>query len=269
MAIPALEVLFEVDGLPSFSLPDELAAAYGGSLGFEEPRVVANFVETIDGVVSIPSVPKSNRVIAAASEADRFVMGLLRACADAVVIGAGTLAASPRSLWTAEQAFPAAAEGFAELRRRLGKPPEAELVVITRGSVDPGHPGFEAGAVVLTNEAGAERLGGALPPEAIVSVGESVEPTAAIAALHDRGHRLILHEGGPHAIGPFFAARLIDELFLTVSPRLTGRTSSDPRFALVEETDLLPNGPLDARVLGVRRDADHLFLRYEFTPAPR
>jgi riboflavin biosynthesis pyrimidine reductase len=263
MAFPALDVLFEPGGLPAFALPEALAAAYGGSIGFEEPRVLANFVETIDGVVAIPSVPKSNRVIAAASEADRFVMGLLRACSDAVVIGAGTLEASPNSLWTAEQAFPAAADEFAELRRRLGRSGEPELVVMTRGGVDPDRPVFEAGAIVLTSDAGAARLADALAPEAICCVGPSVEPAAAIEALYDRGHRLILHEGGPHAIGPFLAARVVDELFLTLSPRMTGRTAEDPRLALVEGTDLLPGGPLDARLLGVRRDADHLFLRYE------
>ncbi len=82
----------------------------------------ANFVSTLDGVVAIPSLPASNRLIAADSSADRFVMGLLRACSDAVVIGAGTLSASPRSLWTPARAFPDAAEAFAELRRRLGSP---------------------------------------------------------------------------------------------------------------------------------------------------
>ena len=57
-------------------------------------------------------------------------MGLLRACADAVVVGSGTFNASPRSVWTPEQAYPDAAEAFAELRRSIGRPPLAELVVL-------------------------------------------------------------------------------------------------------------------------------------------
>ena len=52
-----MELLFEAPGLPAFELPEELAAVYGGSLGFEEPRVFANFVSTLDGVVAIPSLP--------------------------------------------------------------------------------------------------------------------------------------------------------------------------------------------------------------------
>src|SRR5688572_17832798 len=101
-----LELLYEADGLPRFELPDELAEAYAGTLGFEEPCLFDNFVSSADGVVAIPSVPQSNKVIAGGSATDRFVMGLLRACADVLVIGSGTLAASPRGVWTPEQAFP-------------------------------------------------------------------------------------------------------------------------------------------------------------------
>jgi riboflavin biosynthesis pyrimidine reductase len=265
--LPRLEVLFDTDGLPAFDLPAELAAAYGGAFGLDEPRLYANFVETLDGVVAIPSVASSNKLIAAESASDRFVMGLLRACADALVIGAGTLAASPRSLWTPEQAFPAAASAFAALRRRLGRDSAPEIVVLSaRGLVDPAHPSFEAGAFVLTTDAGAQRLAGRLPAAANVlslGAGDQIDPTRAVAELHTRGNRLILCEGGPHTIGAFLEAGLVDELFLTLSPLLVGRPGgTDQRLALVEGIDLLPAGPPEARLLGVRRDASHLFLRY-------
>jgi riboflavin biosynthesis pyrimidine reductase len=258
-----LELLWEADGLPAFDLPTELAKLYGGPLGFDEPRVVANFVSTVDGVVAIPSVPKSNRLIAAGSEADRFVLGLLRACAGVLVIGRGTLAASPRSTWSPAEAFPEAAEAFAELRRRLGLPERLGVAVLTRsGLLDLTHPAFAAGAVVVTTDHGAAELAGSLPAESVIALGPSLDPVAAIAELKAHGHRLILHEGGPHAIGPFFENRLVDELFLTISPVLTGRDSLDRRLALVEDTDLLPGGPLAAHLLGIRKDEDHLFLRY-------
>lgn len=86
-----LELLFETPGLADFGLPLELAELYGGSLGFLEPRLYANFVASVDGVVAIPTETESSQMIAAGSKRDRFVMGLLRACADAVLIGAGTL----------------------------------------------------------------------------------------------------------------------------------------------------------------------------------
>jgi riboflavin biosynthesis pyrimidine reductase len=264
----SLELLYEPAGLPAFDLPEALAAAYPGTLGFDEPRLYANFVATADGVVAIPSVPQSNRLIAAASAADRFVMGLLRACAHAVVIGAGTLAASPNGRWTPAGAYPDAAEAFDELRRRLALGPSPEIAVLSAsGVVDPAHPLFEAEGLVLTTDAGREVLDDKLPASSAVlslGVGPTIDPAAAVAALHDRGHRLILHEGGPHAIGSFLEAGTVDELFLTVSPLLTGRTHADERLALVEGADLLPGRP--TRLLGVRREAEHLFLRYGILP---
>ena len=263
-----LEVLYEAGGLPAFDLPDELRADYGGPFGLNEPRLYANFVETIDGVTAIPSIPGSNKLVAAGSTSDRFVMGLLRACADAHLVGSGTLIASPRSVWTPEQAYPDATDAFAELRRRLGRPPNAELVILSgSGRVDPAHPAFAAGALVLTSDAGASRLEGRLPAAAtVLSLGpdETLAAHAIVAALRDRGHRLILSEGGPRVIGSFLQAGVVDELFLTISPRLVGRTPLDERFGLVEGADLIPAGPVDGRLLGVRRDGDHLFLRYEF-----
>jgi riboflavin biosynthesis pyrimidine reductase len=266
----ALELLYEADSLPAFDLPGRLATLYGGSLGFDEPRLYANFVATVDGVVAIPSVSSSNKLIAAGSTSDRFVMGLLRACADALVIGSGTLAASPRSVWTPEQAFPDETAGFTELRRRLGRTPGPEVVVLSAsGRVDPAHPAFEAGALIVTTDEGAAQLAGRLPPAAqAVSLGAGLDPTAAVTLLRERGHRLILSEGGPHVIGALLAAGLVDELFLTVSPLLAGRPELDARLGLVEGVDLLPTGPVETRLLAVRRGGDHLFLRYELARLP-
>ena len=257
-----LELLFEVEELPEFDLPHALEDAYGGGFGLNEPRLYANFVSTIDGVTAIPSLPGSNKLVAAGSASDRFVMGLLRACADALVVGSGTLNASPRSVWTAEQAYPAAAEEFAELRHEIGRPPRAELVILTgSGSIDPAHPAFAAGALVLTSDAGAKRLKGRLPAASLGPRPE-LDARAVVPALADRGHRLILSEGGPRVIGALLEARLVNELFLTVSPLLVGRTPHNERFALVEGADLIPGGPGGAQLLSIRRDGDHLFLRY-------
>ena len=257
-----IALLYEPPGLPAFDLPPELAALYPGTLGFDEPRVFANFVTTLDGVVAIPSVPLSNTLIAAGNPADRFVMGLLRACADCVTLGSGTLAASPKGLWSPAQAYPDAAAAYGELRARIGRASGPEIAILSAsGSVDPAHPLFEAGGIVVTTDAGAARLAGRLPAaSAVVPLGPSAAPDKVVAALRARGHRLILHEGGPHVIGSFLAAGAVDELFLTVSPLLTGRPGTDERLPLVAGADLLPGLP--TRLLGARRETDHLLLRY-------
>src|SRR5437867_297418 len=160
-----LDVLFEDAALATVELPSDLHRLYGSDLGFDEPRVYANFVSTLDGVVSIPSIPGSNRLINMESEADRFVMGLLRAFADVVLVGSGVLRASPRGTWRAGKVYPGAEEAFAELRARLGKPPAPEVAILTgSGSIDPAHPVLGSRSVVLTSSVGSARLDGRLPP---------------------------------------------------------------------------------------------------------
>jgi riboflavin biosynthesis pyrimidine reductase len=267
-----LELLYEVEDVPSFDLPVELGHLYGGLLGLAEPRVYTNFVATIDGVVAIPSIPRSNTVINAGSEADRFVMGLLRAFADVVLIGSGTLRSSPEGTWRPEKVFPPAAEAFTELRRRLGRADAPAVAILTgSGSIDPAHPVLESGALVLTSDPGAERLAGVLPgASTVVSLGEgpTLDPRVVVSALHEREHRLILSEAGPQTFGALLAAGVADELYLTVSPLLAGDAGEGSRLRLVEGADLAPD-LVGGRMLSVRRSEAHLFLRYELKPAPR
>ena len=173
LGLSGLEVLFEAPGLPAFELPAELAAVYGGSLGFEEPRVFANFVSTLDGVVAIPSLASSNKIVAGGSAADRFAARaaprLLRRAGDRVGNdgrlaeidldgGAGVPAgrSGVRRAAAAARA-PAGARGRGHLRQRAHRPRA------TRRS--------PPGAIVLTTDAGAARLAGRLPDGAIVALG--------------------------------------------------------------------------------------------------
>jgi riboflavin biosynthesis pyrimidine reductase len=258
-----MDVLFEDERLPSVALPAELNRLYGGDLGFSAPRVYANFVSTLDGIVAIPSIPSSNSLINMESKADHFVMGLLRAFADVVLIGSGVLRASPTGTWLPEKVYPPAAEAFAELRRALGKGKAPEVAVLTgSGSIDPEHPVLEAGAVVLTNAAGAERLEGRLPPAAsVIALGEetTLDGRLVVDALLERGHQLILSEAGPHTFGSLLAAQVVDELFVTVSPLLVG--GGGDRFRLVEGAGPLPG--VRGRLTSLRQHDEHVFLRYD------
>ena len=273
LALPPLEALYEAPDLPELELPPGLAEAYGGPLGFSEPRLYANFVASLDGVVAIPGEIQSNRMISAHSEADRFVMGLLRACADAVLVGAGTTRSSPRTLWTAEHAYPPAAPLFGDLRRSRRRSPRPTLAVLSgSGSVDPRHPALEEGALVLTSERGASRLRGRLPSAAtILAIGAEapIDPVAAVEALRRRGHGLILSEGGPLAFGALVAAGLVDELFLTTSPLLAGRSPGSSRPALVENAEFLPAATVDWTLLTLRRAGSQLFARYQLSRPKR
>ena len=239
---------------------------YGGALGLPEPCVVANFVQTIDGVVAIPEIERSNAIVADESDADRFLMGLLRASADVVLLGSKTMLASPQGTWRPERAFPAAAAAYAELRRLRGRPERPAVAIITSGaSLDVAHPILAEGAIVLTTAAAAPALHKTVPEATeIVAVGdgEHVDVGLALAALRDRGHAVVLSEAGPTVCGQLLAARLVDELFLTISPLVAGRGLTErPSFA--EGVELLPEMRVEGALLSLRRSDQHLFLRYE------
>jgi riboflavin biosynthesis pyrimidine reductase len=259
------QLLWEQAGLPEQDLPEELRERYGGGLGFDEPCVYGNFVKTLDGVVAIPGLERSNALVADSSDDDKFLMGLLRALADVVLIGSGTLLASPKGRWRPEGVYPDAKAAFAELRERLGKPEHPAVAVLTTGvSLDVGHRVLTYGAVVLTTVRGAAKLEGAVPDLVAVNDGDWVDVRAAVDVLHGRGHSLVLAEAGPTTFGELLAQGLVDELFLTLSPVLAGRLASGRRLGLVEGVELLPATRIAPRLLSLRKSDDHLFTRYSF-----
>jgi riboflavin biosynthesis pyrimidine reductase len=266
--IEPFTVLAEDEDLPRWDVPGELAELYGGAIGLVEPCVVANFVESLDGVVAVPGLDRSHAVIGDKSEADRFVLALLRACADAVVVGSGTLRSSPQGTWRIDKAYPPATAALAELRARRGRSKQPLVVVVTTGaSLDAAHPVLESGALVLTTEAAAAGLRESVPGASeVVAVtdGATVDLAAGLDLLRERGSSVILTEAGPSMFGSFVASGLVDELFLTVSPVLAGR-GSDARLGLVEGIELLPQSRVTGRLRSVRTHDSHLFLRYKLT----
>ncbi len=261
-----LATLYEQAGLPAWGLPQELADIYCGDLGFPAPCVYANFVASVDGVTALgPEYPSSGSAISRGEPADRFVMGLLRACADIVLIGAGTLRATPNHRWTPSYIWPGAADGFAALRRNLGRAADPQLAVVTlSGEIPTAHPALCAGALILTTAAGARRLRGRLPRACtIVDLGDrpTLRSEELLAALRTLGGATVLTEGGPRLLGVLVADDVLDELFLTVSPVLAGRAETS-RPGLVAAQELLPARMQQADLVSVRQRASYLFLRY-------
>jgi riboflavin biosynthesis pyrimidine reductase len=259
-----LRVLFERAGLPRFELSDELAACYGGPLGFARPRLFANFVSSADGVVSLGEGPESGGVISGKNAADRFLMGLLRACADAVLIGAGTFRASGGHVWHPECVYPVAADQFAALRKRLGLSPMPRLVLVSgSGELDGAHPALKHDALVVTTPEGEMELRRRAPPSVrtVVIDRHPIPLAAALEAVRAEGCATILSEGGPSLVAQLVADSLLDELFLTVSPRLFGRYPADGRKALIDGVDLA-SSPRALDLLSARQHGSFLFLRY-------
>jgi riboflavin biosynthesis pyrimidine reductase len=280
-ALTPLRTLIETRGGKRVPLPPGLARLYGRLRVPSQrarPHVFSNFVTTLDGVVSLNEAGHaSGGDISGFSPQDRMVMGLLRAIADVVVIGAGTLGADSRHLWTAAAIFPDFAEEYGQLSQVLGNGATPLNVVVSgNGNLDLGLPVFASGKVktlILSTAPGAKRLLRKGVPDSVEvrAIGRAGRAISARAIVDEvcRGRpvKRILVEGGPHLLGDFYAEHLIDEQFLTLAPQIAGRDAGDKRLSLVMGKVFAPDQPLWGQLIDLRRGDSHLYLRYSF-PGP-
>lgn len=156
-----------------------------------------NMVSSLDGAAT----GADGRTGSINNPADRRVFALLRATADAVVVGAGTARSE-----------------------RYG-PAEVPIVVVSRsGQVPARLQGAPAGRVLLASTAAAPALDRArelLGDEHVLVTGEaSVDLPDLLGQLRARGLQRLLSEGGPSLLRDLLAAGAVDELCLTTVPRL-------------------------------------------------
>ncbi len=240
------EVLFDC-GEPS-PIDDPAYLPYG-ALGFppppaERPWIFSNFVQTLDGIVSLGGRHASGADISQ-SEEDRWLMDLLRAHADAVLLGVNTLIEEAR-VGPRERGpvFRIMAPELRELRRKLDRGREMNIFVTGSALLDLTSfrvfDGRDVDPVILTTRDGAERLSPMAeqrPQVRILVAGEDklVNLNLAVRLLHrELGIRYLLCEGGPTLYGELARAGLIDEKFVTISPVEVGQVIPPQQ----EKTDL-------------------------------
>ncbi|HEX7976041.1 MAG TPA: dihydrofolate reductase family protein [Anaerolineales bacterium] len=282
--IDPLKTLLAAEQGERVPLPEELMRIYGEfrlPLRAGRPYLLANFVETLDGVVSLAEPGHSGAgEISGHSAQDRFVMGILRSVADVVVAGASELRGPPGHVWSPGFIFPSLGPAYRDLRLRLGKAgPPLNLILSASGEIDPGLPLFQSGEVpvlLLTTPAGRERWQARLreaslpqPPSVELSISPHPGRISAqnILDLIDRHYPsgIILLEGGPHLLGDFLAGGLLDELFITLSPQVAGRDEENRRPGLVSGQRFAPDRPVWGSLAEVKRGNSYLFLRYQFS----
>ena len=276
--ITALRTLMETTRGRSLPLPPNLSRLYG-AFRLPTPRlglhVFSNFVSTLDGVVSLQVKGHSGGGdISGFSSQDRMVMGLLRAAADAVIVGSGTLAADPEHLWTPQAICPELGEDFRRLTDAMAKPRAAlNVIVSAEGTVNLRLPVFASGkvpAMIITTARGAKQLQRHRVPDAVqiqaIQRRSGEIPAADILRAVGRAiaGKRVLVEGGPRLLGTFYKARLIDEQFLSLAPQLSGRERGDSRMSLVMGKTFAPRDPLWGQLIDVRQGSRLLFLRYSF-----
>ena len=179
----------------------------------DRPYVAMNFVVTVDGRATLDG--RSGPI---GSATDTAMLAGLRTRFDAVMIGAGTMRVE-------RYGRPIAKQERRERRERIGLPHDP-LMVIVSGRLDLpwDAPLFTAGGgrVLIFTASEAE------PPETATSLRVvrhegSVDLAEALRHLREeRGIRSLLCEGGPHLYGGLQAGGLLDDLFLTIAPKLVG-----------------------------------------------
>jgi riboflavin biosynthesis pyrimidine reductase len=249
-----------------------------GKLGFpppppNRPWIYANFVQTVDGIVSLLGNEASGGDISGSPE-DRWLMDLLRAHADAVILGMGTLRTEtclqrprPRG-----PIFRIVDHELQQLRQRLGRGRERNVLVSTGAnfllSDFAVFDGAQVDATIITTHEGALRLR-EQGSRAVDIIGVDVAPggvdmAQAIATLSEHyGIRYLLCEGGPSLYGSMLAGGLIDEKFLTVSPLEVGALSTDgPRPTILPWVGFGKQDAVRWRWLSCRKVEDHQFHRF-------
>src|SRR5580692_1786249 len=264
-------------------LPEGLRARYDGNLSFppapgERPYCIANFVSTLDGVVSFNLPGQSEGAqISKSNEEDRFIMGLLRASADAILVGSETLqAVGPHGSWLPESVYPAAKDLYQKYRTEVLRKLEYPLVVIVTGTggLDLTSAVFHTPrtrVLILTTEQGKRRLSqsgsevlASVEVEVLSKGAKRISPFAILQFLkREAGVELLLHEAGPTLFGEFLAGGFMDELFLTVAPQIAGRVAGHPRPGLVDNVQFSPATAPWWKLLSAKTAADYLFLRYQ------
>jgi riboflavin biosynthesis pyrimidine reductase len=287
--IQPLQVLFDRAEPSPFA--DAAYSPYG-NFGFppppsDRPWIYTNFVQSLDGITSLLGEYSSGQYISQSRE-DRWLMDLLRAHADGLIMGMATLGEEKRLRGPQSRGivFQIVEPTLQSLRARLGKARERNIFVTRGQNLDLSQfavfDGDIVDASIVTSPAGGDRLRaqGRHPHLAIITAGEGEHldlPAAVVKLRRELGIERLLCEGGPTLYGTLARADLIDEKFLTISPIEVGQgvPSEQPRLP----TEPRPGAPLlrptifggpgltkdkttHWQWLSCRKAGDHQFNRY-------
>ena len=194
---------------------ENLAAFYRvDTVPAERAWVIVSMIASIDGATAVDGVSG-----ALGHPTDKAVLGLARAAADVILVGAATVRA----------------EGYGPPR------PPTQLVVVSRGL---GGGLADLGALA------------AAPNTSMVTPSEGAEQVNLGALLARWPGQVAVCEGGPNLNGQLLAAGLVDEVFLTISPRMLAGASS----RLAHGPDAAD--PTAWHLRHILHDDGYLFLRY-------
>jgi 2,5-diamino-6-(ribosylamino)-4(3H)-pyrimidinone 5'-phosphate reductase len=225
------------------------------------PRVLLNFAASIDGKITVAPALRQRPFTMSRHPEDHRRMRQLRASADAILIGAANLRVDDPDL--------ALAADERERRQRAGERQPYRVVVTRRGDgVTPDRKMFDPslggpGVVVHSDQMPSSARERLAKVATLVSLGErDVDLSRMLEWLAvELRVGTVLCEGGGIICAGLFAARAVDELFVTLVPRILGGVDAP---TLVEGAGFLADQIPDATLGAVDRVGHELYLRYDF-----
>ena len=220
-------------------------------LGSDVPAICLNMVVSVDGATTV-----GGRVGPLTGQADQAVLRRLRAEADAVLVGAQTVRV----------------EGYGDLldrddrlrRAREGRAPEPLLCIVSTGmALEESSPALgPASSALVFLTCSRDALPRAARPVAAIRCAEDppasrgLELRPLLRRLREQfGVEGIVCEGGPTLNAALLAEDLVQEMFVSISPRIAGQAAAP---GLAGDSDRTV--PLE--LVGHATDGDFAFLRY-------
>lgn len=220
------------------------------------PLFYSNFVQTVDGKVQVLT-KNQDEYWPIGSPTDYHGLLELRAYADVLIHG-GTTAKGHSTIQSLIK------EEFKKLRKEVGKEKDIVYIILTRhieSIIDylknPPIP------VIIVTANTKVNIKHAYKNITIEKAGEdSIDIKKLASFLHQKGFKNILVEGGPKTLASFFAQDLIDEVFITIAPKIFGNENKKT-ITMVEGILFEPNNIKRLKLLSLKQIKDEVYLRYK------
>jgi riboflavin-specific deaminase-like protein len=235
-------------------IAEALAPVDGRAAAEGRPYLVVNMIASADGRATI-----GGRAGPLGDTADRQLFHALRSVADAVLVGGGTVRQERYGRMVKDPAR--------RRRRREQGRSEEPLACVVSGRLDlpedlPLLGTAQARVVIVTSSQASLASPAAQVQYVRADRDGMLDLHAAVRELHERySIELLLCEGGPHLNANLVAAGLVDELLLTLAPKLGGGDPSRGESLRILAGAML-QAPVQLQLINLHQCGSELFLRY-------
>ena len=227
-------------------------------LNSNRPFFYTSFVESLDGKVQV--LKNSLAYWPIGSSIDHQVFTKLRSLSDMAIQGKNTaLLFGQRTLNSFSK------EAFKNAREKNGKSRDIVYMIISNHPDDslakPLKNSTGITPFLITSEKAqvSQKLAGIVK---VLRFGEKeIDLIAFSAYLFKQGLKHVLIEGGPTLLASFLNVNLVDEIFLTITPKIFGG-GKDLTLTLVEGYLFPPKDIKKFKLISVKKVGNEVFLRY-------